>query len=128
MDQALAHASREAFHTTRERYLFCLGTPHITLFGELDPSYKGLIFPDIDLEIPDLESIIGDSIDPIVKERIIIVVKQSYDRSQMKVLALDSTIITQVYYISLTLYPIIGHHTKKITALVTAFFYHQEVF
>ena len=92
MDQALAHASREAFHHAKERDLFNLGIPYITLFGELDPSYKGLIFPDCDLKIPDLESIIGNSIDPLIKERIIITVKQSHDRNQMKVQALDSTI------------------------------------
>merc|ERR1712082_164762 len=85
VDQALAHATTEAFHPTRERDLFGLGVPYITLFGELDPSYKGLIFPDCDLEIPDLESTIGNSIDPLIKERIIITVKQSHDRNQMKV-------------------------------------------
>ena len=37
-------------------------------------------------------SIIGNSIDPLIKERIIIMVKQSHDRNQMKVRALDSTI------------------------------------
>ena len=40
----------------------------------------------------DLESIIGDSIDPTIKERIIIAVNQSRDKNQMKVQALDSTI------------------------------------
>ena len=92
MDQALAHATREAFHPARERDLFSLGIPHITLFGELDPSYKGLIFLDCYLETPDLETIIGGSIDPIIKERIIIAVNQSHDRNQMKVQFLDSTI------------------------------------
>ena len=92
VDQAIAYAYREAFHSARERDLFSLGIPHETLFGELDPSYKGLIFLDCDLEIPYLESIIGNSIDPIFKERIIIAVKQSHDRNQMKVWALYSTI------------------------------------
>ena len=45
------------------------------LFEELDPSYKGLIFPDYNLMIPNLESIIGNSIDPLINERIIIMVK-----------------------------------------------------
>merc|ERR1712112_258658 len=92
VNQATAHTSREAFHPAKERDLFSLGIPHVTLFGELDPSYKGLIFPDCDVEIPDLESIIGNSIDPLIKERIFITVKQSHDRNQMKVQALNSTI------------------------------------
>ena len=87
VDQALADASREAFRPAQERDLFNLGIPHKTLFGELKPDYRCLIFVDCDLEIHELESIIGNSIDPFVKERIPIRFKKSHDRNQMKVRA-----------------------------------------
>ena len=87
---------REAFHPAQERDLFNLGIPHLTLFGELEPDNTGFIFQECDLEITDLESIIGNPIDQWVKERIFIKVKQSHDKNQMKVRALDS-IIRKLY-------------------------------
>ena len=51
VDQVITHASKEAFHPTKERDLFSLGIPHVKLFRGIDPSYKGLIFLDSDLEI-----------------------------------------------------------------------------
>ena len=59
IDQATAHAAKQAFLPIRERDLYQLD-PQFTVLGDLDPAYKGLIFPDICLKEPELESIMGD--------------------------------------------------------------------
>ena len=62
------------------------------LLGELDPGYQGLIFLECSPESPDLESIMGDSIDPEVKQRILSAVNQSLANNRDKMQVLDSTI------------------------------------
>ena len=84
IDQALYHANREAILPVKKRDMYCL-EPQDTLLVELDPTYQGLLFLDCSPETPDLLSIIEDSIDPTIKERIIITVKQSIDQNQRKV-------------------------------------------
>ena len=52
---------------------------------ELDPSYQGLLFPDLSLEDPDLESIMGDKVSPEMKVMILMAVKQSQTNNQLMV-------------------------------------------
>ena len=66
IDQALKHANHEAFLPVRKRDIYNLD-PQDMLLGELDPGYQGLIFLECSHESPDLESIMGDSMDPEVK-------------------------------------------------------------
>ena len=62
------------------------------LLGELNPNYQGLIIPECSPESPDLESIMGDTVDPEVKLRIVSTVNQSLAANREKVQVLDSTI------------------------------------
>ena len=59
--QATATAAQGAFLPIRERDLFQLDPQNIVML-ELDLSYQGLLFPDLSLEDPDLESIMGDEV------------------------------------------------------------------
>ena len=59
--QATTDATPQAFLPVRERDLFYLGSQP-TVMGELNPAYQGLLFPDICLEQPELESIMGDQV------------------------------------------------------------------
>ena len=88
IDQALSNAAQGAFLPTRERDLYYLD-PAPTVFGDLDPSYQGLIFPDSGLEAPDLESIMGDSVPDDIKSRVLIAARESHARNQEKVQTLD---------------------------------------
>ena len=65
--QALKHANSEAFCPVRKRDIYNLD-PQDTLLGELDSAYQGLIFLECSPESPDLESIMGDSVDPDTKQ------------------------------------------------------------
>ncbi len=56
---AMTDATPGAFHPIRVRDLFSSG-PQNTVMGELDPNYQGLLFPDICLEQPELQSIMED--------------------------------------------------------------------
>ena len=76
INQALLHGNREAFLPVKKRDLYNLD-PQDTLLGELDPAYQGLIFLDCSPESPDLESIMGDSVDRDTKERIMNAVNKS---------------------------------------------------
>ena len=91
IDQALLHANCEAFLSIKKRDLYNLD-PQDTLLGELDPAYQGLIIPECSPESPDLESIIGNSVNPETKERIMNAVNQSLASNRDKVQVLDSTI------------------------------------
>ena len=62
------------------------------MYGALDPSYQGLIFPDSSLEAPDLESFMGDSVPNDIKDRVLIAARESHARNQEKVQNLDSKI------------------------------------
>ena len=44
---------------------------------KLDPSYQGVLFPELSLEDPDLESIMGDEVSPEMQTKILMAVKQS---------------------------------------------------
>ena len=61
INNALADATQEAFCPVRERDLFSLG-PQNMVMRELDPDYHGLLFPDICLEQPELQYIMGDQV------------------------------------------------------------------
>ena len=61
LDQALANTAQGAFLPLRERDIYSLD-PQLTIMGELDSSYQGLLFPNFSLEEPELESIIGDEV------------------------------------------------------------------
>ena len=76
IDQALTHANKGAFLPFRERDLFQLG-PLSMVMPELDPAHQGLLFPDLSLEDPDLESIMGDDVSPEMKIMILAAVKES---------------------------------------------------
>ena len=59
IDQATATAAQGAFLPIRERDHFQL-EPQLTVMLELDPSYQGLVFPELSLEDQDLEFIMGE--------------------------------------------------------------------
>ena len=89
--QALHHATSEAFCPVKKRDIYNLD-PQDTLLGELNPNYQGLLFPESSPESPDLESIMGDAVDPEVKQRIVSTVNQSLAINRDRVQVLDSTI------------------------------------
>ena len=90
--QAPKYAANEAFCPVKKRDIYNLD-PQDTLLGELNPNYQGLLFPVCSLESPDLESIMGDAVDPEVKQRIVSTVNQSLAINRDRVQVLDSTII-----------------------------------
>ena len=49
-----------------------------TIMGELNPAYKGPIFPDFCLEEPELESIMGDQVSQDIQDRILTAVRQAH--------------------------------------------------
>ena len=59
IENAEADAAPQAFLPVRERDLFTLG-PENTVMGEQDRACQGLLFPDICLEQPELQSIMED--------------------------------------------------------------------
>ena len=61
IDQATTTAAQGAFLPIRERDLFQLD-PQFTMMGVFDSSSQGLLFLNLSLEDPDLESIMGDDI------------------------------------------------------------------
>ena len=67
---------------------------------ELDPSYQGLLFPELSPEDLELESIIGDEVSPEMKIIILTAVKQSQANNQHMVQLLDSK--AQSLYSSVT--------------------------
>ena len=87
--QATTTAAQGAFLPVRERDLFSLD-PQFTMMGELDSSYQGLLFPDLSLEDPDLESIMKDEVPQEVQTRILTAVKQSQANNQQMVQLWDS--------------------------------------
>ena len=89
INQATATAAQGAFLPVRERDLFQL-EPQPTVMPELDPSYQGLLFPELSLEDPDLESIMGDEVSPEMKTMILMAVKQSQANNQQMVQLWDS--------------------------------------
>ena len=80
----MADAAPRAFHPVRERDLFSLG-PQNTVMGELDPNYQGLLFPDICLEQPELQSIMGDQVPQEVQNRILTAVRQVHANNIQRV-------------------------------------------
>ena len=90
INQALKHATSEAFYQVKKRYIYNLD-PQDTLLGELNPEYQGLLFPECSPESLDLESILGDTVHPEVKLRITSTVNQSLAANRDKVQVYDST-------------------------------------
>lgn len=91
IDQALATAHKGAFLPRRERDLYPLD-PAPVLYGDIDPNYTGLLFPDSGLETPDLESIMGDSVQEDIKGRVLLAVKESHAKNCERVQNLDSIV------------------------------------
>ena len=89
IEQATATGAKKAFLPVRERDLFQLD-PQNTVMLELDPSFQGLLFPELSLEDPDLESIMGDEVFPEMKVKILTAVKQSQTNNQQMVQHLDA--------------------------------------
>ena len=89
IEQATATGAKKAFLPVRERDLFQLD-PQNTVMLELDPSFQGLLFPELSLEDPDLESIMGDEVFPEMKVKILTAVKQSQTNNQQMVQLLDT--------------------------------------
>ena len=56
--------------------------PQNTMMPELDPSYQGLLFPDLSVEDPDLESIMGYKVSPEMKVMVLTAVKESQANNQ----------------------------------------------
>ena len=73
---AITNAAQGAFLPIREIDLFHLG-PLSMVMPELDPTYQGLLFPDLSLEDPDLKSIMGDKESLKMKVRILSEAQQS---------------------------------------------------
>ena len=80
LEQTLSTAHPGAFLPRGERDLFYLD-PAPVVYGDLDPSYTGLLFPDSGLETPDLVSLLPDSVPEDVKSRVLLNVKESYTRN-----------------------------------------------
>ena len=74
IDQATTTAPQEAFFPVRERDLYHLD-PQPTVMLELDSLYQGLLFPELSLDDPDLESIMGDDVSPEMQTKILAAVK-----------------------------------------------------
>ena len=86
---ATTTAAKGAFLPIRERDLFHLD-PQKTVMLELDPTYQGLLFPDLSLEDLDLESIMGDEVSPEMKVMILSAVQRSQANNQQMVQLLDA--------------------------------------
>ena len=52
--------------------------------GELDPNYQGLLFPDICLEQPELQSIMGDQVSQEGQTKILQAVSQAHVNKKSK--------------------------------------------
>ena len=89
--QATADAAKQAFLPVRKMDLFDLGS-QFTVMGELDPAYKGLIFRDICLEEPELESIMGDQVPKEIQNRILTAVRQTHTNNIQRVQLWDSKV------------------------------------
>ena len=95
IDQALATAHKGAFLPRRERDLYHLDSAPV-VYGDIDPNYTGLLFPDSGLETPDLTSLLPDSVPEEVKRRIFLATKESHTRNCERVQNLD--FITRSFY------------------------------
>ena len=87
--QATATAAQGAFIPVRGRDMFQLD-PQTTVMPELDPTHHDLLFPDLSLEDPDLESIMGDKVSPEMKVMILSAVKWSQANNQQIMQLLDA--------------------------------------
>ena len=61
------------------------------MYGDLDPSYTVLLFPDSGLETPGLESL-ADSVPKDIKRRVLLAVKESHAKNCERVQNLDSIV------------------------------------
>ena len=64
--------------------------PQTTVLPGLDPNHHDLLFPDLSLEDPDLESIMGDKVSPEMKVRILAEVQWSQTNNHWMVRSLDA--------------------------------------
>ena len=100
MCHVLASAHKPAFMPKGERNLFNLD-PVPMVFGELNPKYQGLLFPDTGLEKLDLTSFL-DTIPDDVTGGILHHMEEVHTRYIEKVRVLD-TIVKDLYSISVSL-------------------------
>ena len=62
------------------------------VMGELDPAYQDSLFPDICLEQPELQSIMGHQVSQEVQNRILTAVRQTHDNNLEKMQLWDSKV------------------------------------
>ena len=79
IEEAMADKASRAFHPVRERDLFSLG-PQNTVMEKLDPAYQDTLFPDIGLEQPELQSIMGDQVSQDIQNKILTAIGQTHQR------------------------------------------------
>merc|ERR1711873_64727 len=91
VNNAMANADQAAFHPVRERDLFSLGSRN-TVMGELNPDHQGLLFLDICLEQPELQSIMGDQAPQEVQAKILQAVRQTHVNNLEKLWVWDSKV------------------------------------
>ena len=83
LDQVLAIAHKSAFMPRDKRDIFKL-EPMPFVFGDLDPNYHGLLFPDTGLEKTNLASFM-DSVPEEVRGGILHCMKEVHTRNMEKV-------------------------------------------
>ena len=74
-----------------ERDRFYLDSAPV-VYGDLDPSYTGLLLQDFGLETPDIASLLPDSVLEDIKSRVLLVLKESHARNCERVQNLDSIV------------------------------------
>ena len=74
MDQTLSSTHPGAFLPREERDLFHLD-PEPVVYGDLDPNYTGLLFPDSRLGKPDLASLL-DTVPEDIQRRVLLKIEE----------------------------------------------------
>ena len=90
LDQILASAHPDAFMPKEERDLFKLD-PAPIFFGDLNPNYTGLLFPDSRLGKPDLASLL-DTVPENIGRRVLLKIEEVNTRNLERVQNLDSRV------------------------------------
>ena len=97
MHQVLATDHKAAFMPRKKRDLLNLELAPV-VFGDLDPNYCGLLFPDTGLEKPDLASFL-DMVSEVIKGRVLHHMEEVHARNLERVQLLEN-IVRYVYSIA----------------------------